>query len=287
MTISKVRRPFRFACLAIFFDVVTLGSATTKASSPLPSPIVDIELLKPFNTRSPWRFVATQDPSVFEPIDPALIGLVPKGFTGSETPGVIHLCLQRGRTAPCDPGLVAMPQPPAPFPYSEWEPHYLNNAKLVYPRGQTVPPLLLLQTASAHSGDGDQAVFTQLLTYSRARDRFEQIYAKTTGRNNNQEVRFIMSGPLQGDMISVEPTANSPFAYWVTVDILTQAVSYKRALHYRSATRYDDGNTLSVIDSEMPNILHHLGLWLPGMPLLLPARPCQKPQLSNMELWCE
>jgi len=90
-----------------------------------------------------------------------------------------------------------MPQPPTPIQHDAWEPHYLNQARIVYPSGRTGRPLLLLQTASIHSGDGDQAVFTQLLAYDRSRDRFEQVYGHQTGHNNNQDVRFIASGPLR------------------------------------------------------------------------------------------
>ena len=279
-------------CLSILSTMVTLGSVAAETVPRPPSINVNIDLFRPFNTRSPWRFFATQDAAVFEPIDSALIGMIPKGSTGSWTPGVVHLCLRATPTASCAPDLVAMPQPPAPIPYSAWEPHYLNKAELVYPRGRTAPPLLLLQTASTHSGDGDQAVYTQLLVYSRARDRFEQVYAHNTGRNNNEEVRFITSGPLQGGVISVEPTRNSLFAYWVTVNMPTPALTYNRVLRCRSATLYNDGNPLAVIDSEMPNTERRLGLWKPGAPLPTPqvtgnGKPCLKPTLRHTELWCE
>ncbi len=275
-----------FGYLIVVLGMIELQPAAGEALASPRSQIAEIDLLKPFDTLSPWRFVVTQDAAVFEPVDPALIGSIPKGFTGSEIPGAVHLCLQPGFKTPCDPALVAMPQPPAPFSYSDWEPHYLNTAEVVYPRGRAAPPLLLLQTASLHGGDGNQAVFTQLLRYNRATDRFEEVYAQVTGRNNNQVVRFVVSGPLQGDVIYVEPTIDSPFAYWVTVNALTRGGSYKQVLHYRSATLYNDGNILPVIDSEMPNIERRLGLWRFGMPLPLPSYPCQKPRLSQTELWC-
>ena len=283
---ANALRPLLLAA-TILLSIICLVSP--RAAPPSPSPIVEIDLSKPFNTRSPWRLLATQEPGVFEPVDPALIGSIRKGYTGSTVPGLIHLCLRKDATAPCDPGLVAMPQRPAPVQFYAWEPHYLNHAELVYPHGPAGLPLLLLQTASDHSGDGDQAVFTQLLAYNRAHDRFAPIYAHVTGRNNNQEVRFIAAGLLHGSVISVEPTSDAPFDYWVTVDAFTPAFTYKQVLHYRSATHYNDGNPLAVIDSEMPNIERRLGLWRPGLPLPLPtslAHPCQRPRLSHMELWC-
>jgi hypothetical protein len=118
-------------------------------------------------------------------------------------------------------------------------------------------------------------------------DQFTRIYGRTTGRNNNQDVRFMSSGPLAGGVISAEPTKNSPYAFWITVNRLTPGYTYEQVLRYRSATRYNDGNSLAVIDSEMPNIQRRLGLWKDGSPLPLPARACRKPRLVKMELWCD
>ena len=163
------------------------------------------------------------------------------------------------------------------------EPHYLDQARIVY--GAFARPLLLVQTASLHSGDGDQLVFTQVFAYRRSLDQFVRVYDHLMGRNNNQEVRFIESGPLRGDIISAEPTDNAPFGYWITVNTLPGR-AYQQLLHYRSATRYGDNNPLAVINSEMPNIEQRLGVWLPGEPLPVPARGCRAPRLVRMELWC-
>jgi hypothetical protein len=159
---------------------------------------------------------------------------------------------------------------------------------VVYSAGRATPSFLL-QTATEHSDNGNQGVFTQVLAYDRSNDRFRPVYAHFTGRNNNEEDRFIMSGPLQGSVISVEPTSDAPFAYWVSVHKLESTLSYTEVLRYRSATRYGDGNPLSVIDAEMPNIELHLGLWHPGLPLPVPTsprHPCRNPRLIHTALWC-
>jgi hypothetical protein len=264
------------------------GFTAVRAESP-PNPLkVDIDLSKPFNTQTPWRFVATQEPAVFEPVDPDLVGLAsfPKDYKGAYLPGLIHLCLQPDPTAPCDP-LVAMQAPP-PLPADAWAPHYLKHAEVVYARSGNKFPLFLLQAASSRSTDGNQAVFTKLLVYDEAKQRFRLAYAHDTGRNNNEEDRFITSGPLQGSVVSVEPTANVPFAYWVSVLRPGPGFAYKQVLRYRSSTHYLDGNKLAVIDSEMPNIQLRLGLWHPGMALPLPAAPssCPNPHLVKGALWC-
>lgn len=79
-----------------------------------------------------------------------------------------------------------------------WEPHYLIDAKVVYPRGPKAAPLLLIVTGSLNAGDGDQIISTQLVSYDIGRDEFRRVYSKSTGHNNNQEIRFILSGANGG-----------------------------------------------------------------------------------------
>jgi hypothetical protein len=188
--------------------------------------------------------------------------------------------VRKAPAGPCDPTIITMPRP-------DWEAHYLDTAKLVYPRGREGAPLLLLQTSSMHAGNGNQSVFTRLLAYRRVIDRFVPVFQHETGRNNNEEVRFIEASPLRGDIISVEPTQDKPFGYWLVVNRLGADDRYRQVLRYRSATHYGDGNPLAVIDSEMPNIQRRLGLWRSGAPLPLPARKCPKPHLVHTVLWCE
>jgi hypothetical protein len=248
----------------LFLSLAIAWSA--QGASPSTPIKIDIDLSRPFDTRSPWRFLTSQEP----------------GVTGTDEPGLIHLCLRPTPTASCDP-LVATAMS------GQWGPHYLNRAEVVF-SGGGASTLFLIQEASEHGANGNQVVFTQVLAYDRSNDRFRQIYAHDTGRNNNQEDRFITSGPLQGSVISAEPTDNAPFAYWITVNQLESTITYKQVLRYRSATRYGDGNPLAVIDAEMPNIELHLGLWHPGLPLPVPTsptHPCRNPRLVRTALWCE
>jgi hypothetical protein len=256
--------------------LAALALATAvSAAPPAPATISSIDLAKPFATRSPWRFTATQGPPVEDPL----------GLAGDTVPGRIQLCLRATASSPCDPqllGALRAGQEDDVFA----DPHYLNEAKIVRTRGATAQPLLLVQAASVYSGDSDQVITTQVLAYDRAKDSFTRIYEHVTGHNNNQEVRYIETGPLTGDIISVEPTDKAPYEFWVEVNAFTPGAPYKQVLRYRSATHYGDGNPLAVIDSEMPNVEQHLGLWKPGAPLPLPAGPCPKPQLKGGELWC-
>ena len=237
-----------------------------------------LELGKQFHARSPWRLVVTVGPPT-------------KDYGDNEATGALNLCLQRSPAGPCLSDPVTLP-PRATTPEfaNAWEPHYLLTARAVYPRGMNAAPFLLIVTGSLNSGDGDQVVATQLVSYDAGCDQFRRIYSNSTGNNNNQEIRFIAEGPLRGSVIIAEPQEDSPYGYWITVGRLLPEDVYRPVLRYRSAMLYGDGNPLAVIDSEMPNIQRRLGLWKLGDPLPTPSRgskPRNKPTLKHSELWCE
>lgn len=223
----------------------------------------DIDLTRPFATRSPWHL----------DIDRA---------DGGRAPGEPMLCLHRSGSDRCDGQLRTIIRPGTPFAL----PHDVTGVDLVRPRGDAGEPLLMIRTASMQAGDGDRFVLTQLLAYRPDRDEFENLYAHVTGSNNDQEVRYVGSGPLRGDVISAEPTRDAPFAFRITVSRVRPGQPCEQVLTYRSATRYGDGNPLRVIDSDMAETERRLGLWHPGMEPPLPTQPCPKPHLRRMELWC-
>lgn len=275
-TFNGVLKPMRsqswVAQAVIALALVMIPSARSATSSV----ISNLDLSKPFSTREAWRLIVTQGPPVAGD----------ETASGDEEPGQIQLCLQSTSSAPCDPQLLNALGTASSINDSFTQPHYLRAVKIVYPRGKAGDPLLFVQTASMHSGNGSQLVSTQVLAYENSQSRFLRIYQHTTGTNNNEEVRYISSGTLKGDIISVDPTGNAPYAYWVTVNVFTPQYIYKTALRYRSATHYGDHNILAVIDSEMPNIEQRLGYWKPGLALPLPSAGCPRPRLTHMELWC-
>lgn len=254
------------------------GSTSSLTSRPAPQG-AQLDLAKAFHTRSAWRFVVTVGP-------PA------KDYGENDAPGALTLCLHKGPSGPCVSAPVTPPlRAPTPDYAIAWEPHYLLAAKVVYPRGPKAPPFLLIVTGSLNSGDGDQIVATQLVVYDPSQDAFRRVYAQSTGHNNNQEIRFVTEGPLRGSVITAEPQDHLPYGYWIVVESLTRAGAYRQVLRYRSATLYNDGNPLAVIDSEMPNIERRLGLRKPGRPIPTPSlggngKPCLKPTLRHTELWC-
>jgi hypothetical protein len=245
------------------------GAAPTNADV-----VASIDLSKPFHTRSAWRFTASQEADVKDP------------DFGEMVPGEIALCISKDGGRSCSPDLrKPLRWPGTDDRYARFdEPHYLGVAEIVHPKADR--PFLLLQMASRHSVNGNQNVATKMFAYDRALDRFVPAFENLTGKNNNEVTRYMAKGPLAGDIVSAEPTSNSPYGYWVTVSRLGSASSYRQILRYRSATRYDDGNELSVIDSEMPKILQRLGLWHKGAPLPLPAGKCPLPRMIHGALWC-
>ncbi len=145
-----------------------------------PTEIASVDLSRPFETRTAWTFTATQAPPIPDPFGP----------DDGTVPGAITLCLRKGADGPCDPQLQTKlfdTSDVAAFS----ERHYLETARIVHARGASGEPLLLVVSASLHSGDGDQLVLTQVLAYEHGRDRFVTAYEHWTGTNNNQEVRFM------------------------------------------------------------------------------------------------
>jgi hypothetical protein len=240
------------------------------ASKPATHVISTIDLAKPFGTHAPWQFIASQAQSGPE-----------SGGLRDTDPGTVFPCMTADNSRTCLPDTgSALRGTDNADEFSE--PHFLLDARIVHASDRA---LFLLKLGSVQADDGDQIRGTQVYAYDRTRDSFAIVYAHRTGNNNNQEVRFIADGRLQGDIISVEPTQDAPFAYWVSVNSIGAAGSYKEVLRYRSATAYGDGNPLAVIDAEMPNIQRRLGVWKAGMPLPAP-RDCATPHLVKSVLWC-
>ena len=232
--------------------------------------VARVDLTRPFKTRTEWTFVAAILPgSHFSGAD-----------AGPVDGGALAQCFVDNVTPHC--------KYTTPKSDLDWfsTPIELYSAMVVFAGADDTRPLLMIKTGSAHGGDGGHSIFTELFAYSRRLNEFRSVFSNATGSNNNQETRFIERGPILGDVIVARPTPSAPFGYWISVYVRDTKVRYSRALRYRSATHYGDGNHLAVIDSEMPGILRRMGLWRPGDPL--PAPPgCNRPVLRHGEEWCQ
>jgi hypothetical protein len=239
-----------------------------------PKVISHIDLMRPFGTVTQWTFVAVQE------------GGPPP--TRIEEQGPILVCLVKSATPDCA-GRFYQHVSSSDQPWFD-TPYHLLASSVVYASGDKSNPLLLVKVCTAENFNGDCGMATALYRYDRRADHFIRVFLNVTGRNNNQATRFVECGPLEGDVIVDYPTEDAPYTYWVEVYRAGESGQYVRILRYRGRTGYGDGNPLAVADSEMPEILRHLGLWQSGDALPIPAhlpQKCSDLFMRNGEEWCK
>jgi hypothetical protein len=247
----------------------------TKKHDIKPKVIIHMDLTAQFATASQWTLVAVQDISH------------PKSDMDFDELHQIFICLVKAATPDCIKDFY-------PFTQNDHviyeQPYHLFANDVVYAGQNKSNPLLMLQMCGELGGNGNCGVVTALYRYDKALDRFNRIFMNQTGRNQNESTRLVESGPLQGDVIENIPTDNAPYRYWVTVYRAGKDGNYAQILRYRSITAYGDLNPLAVIDSDMPEILHRLGLWKPGDALPPPPHlphVCHNLYMRNGEEWCK
>ncbi len=219
--------------------------------------LAHLDLTERFNTRSQWTLVVAQQ---LEADATSRNGL------GDPQPAV-SVCWVQGLVPDCSDarftrqyrghGVV--------LPAGERAFYQLTTSRIVASRPGGQHPLLELQACTLPAGNGSCGKSTFLYRYDEASDSFRTAFFAFTGSNNNQETRFIENGPLRGQVVTVTPTPDAPFGYFVELYRPDADVQhYSRVLNYRSRTRYNDGNPLPVIDSEMPELLKLEGFWKKG-----------------------
>jgi len=232
-----------------------------------PKVISHIDLTEPFGAVTQWTFVAIQDDG--------------HQMDDFEDHGPIFLCLVKAASPDCTQHFHQL---------AVEMPHNLFAGSVVYASQNGAIPMLFLKVCGDLGPNGNCVIASGLYRYDREADNFIRVFQNLTGRNNNQETRFVESGPLQGDVIVNYPTENAPYTYWIEVYRAGDSGQYSQILRYRSLTGYSDGNPLAVADSEMPEILQRLGLWKPGDPLPVPAhlpKGCRHLFMRLGEEWCK
>jgi hypothetical protein len=165
-----------------------------------------------------------------------------------------------------------------------------RGARVVYAGTGRTSPLLMITACSQTGVNGNCGIHTLLFRYDESSEQFHLVFHDVVPRNNNGATRFIEMGPLRGYVVSVAPTSNAPYGYFVSVYRQDETGGFVQMLRYRSKTHYNDGNRLAVADSDMPEILRQLGLWKSADPLPAPSvlpRGCTKLVLRKGEEWCE
>lgn len=260
-------------------DVDRAAMAALSSRDGKPSKVVaHVDLTSPFRSRSQWTLVVGQQEESCS--------------DGECDPGPVSICFVQRDHADCsETWILEKYKEDGITPFRDERPVYeFHTGAIVYAGPGKTRPLLLLKTCTMYGANGNCGVGTFLFDYDRSKDALRPVFANTTGRNNNQETRFIASGPLLGDVVVADPTMNAPFGYWMDVYQRRAGGDYARTLRYRSATRYNDGNRLAVIDAEMREIMRRMGVWKAGSALPKPARmpsECTRLLVRKGVVWCE
>jgi len=244
--------------------------------------IAHLDLTEPFQTKSQWSLVIAKQPDAESLM-----------VNGAGSPvGAMSVCFVENNRPDCTEEIFFAKLRDKRVPYRSGErPFYeLFAGDIVFAGPERTRPLVRIQACSVLAANGDCLASLFLFDYDQNIDSFRVSFAKSEGMNNNQEVRFVESGPLLGNVIVAYPTSNAPFTYFIEVYERKSDSDYARVLRYRGKTRYGDGNRLAVIDSEMPEILRRLGLWKTGDPLPAPPRmprSCTQLVMRKDVLWCK
>lgn len=239
-----------------------------------------LDLTKTFNTKSQWTLVVAKQPdNESETEDGA----------GNHVGAFIY-CFVKHIIPDCTESMFVARLKQTGRVVDDEHPFYVSyESKISYSEAGNTNPLIKIKACTYRSGDGDCGIATFLFAYDRVNDNFQVVFFNITGHNNNQETRFVESGALVGNVIVAYPTTDAPFSYYIEVHKQGTSGAYKQILKYRGKTRYNDGNPLSVIDSQMPETLRLLGLWKAGdalpVPPKMPAGCSRLVMRKNVE-WC-
>jgi len=242
---------------------------------------MQLDLTMPFSTKSQWALVVAKQPDEDSENEDG---------AGNRIGAVIY-CFVKNSNPDCSESmfLAKLKQAGKTF-YDGERPFYTHFASSVlYPESENSSPLLWIKACTYTNGDGDCGISTFLFAYDQTSDNFRIVFFNVTGRNQNQETRFIEHGLLAGHVIAVYPTGEAPYRYHVEVYKRGAIGDYEQILKYRGKTGYNDGNPLAVIDSQMLETLRRLGLWkttdaLP-VPPKMPAACTRLVMRKNVE-WC-
>ena len=244
--------------------------------------ITHLDLTQPFQTKSQRSLVVAKQPDEESSVEDG----------AGERTGAISFCFVESGEPDCSEEMFLAKYREGKVSFDSGErPFYeLFASDVVFSGPGKTLPLLRIKSCTLRGANGNCGVSTFLFAYDPKADRFRVVFFSMTGRNNNQETRYVEKGPLLGSVITAYPTDTAPFTYFVEVYKRTSDSEYSQVLKYRGHTGYGDGNPLAVIDSEMPETLLRLGLWKTGDSLPIPPRMprgCRRLVMRKGIEWCE
>jgi hypothetical protein len=244
--------------------------------------IKHLGLTETFQTKPRWSLVVAKQPDEESSVEDG----------GGNRIGAVSLCFVENDVPDCSEEMFLAKYREEKVSFVSGEPtfHELFASDVVFSGPRRTVPLLRISSCMNRGANGNCGVSTFLFAYDRKAERFRVVFFNMTGRNNNEETRFVENGPLLGSVIVAYPTSDAPFTYFVEVYKRTSDSEYSRTLRYRGHTGYGDGNRLAVIDSEMPETLRKLGLWRTGDTLPVPPSVpggCTRLLMRKGVEWCE
>ncbi len=241
-----------------------------------------LELTQLFQTKSQWSLVIAKQPDEESSFEDG----------GGRKVGAVSFCFVKNGVPDCSEERFLAKYREVNVSFVAGEPafHELLASGIVFSGPGRRLPVLQIQVCPYVGANGNCGVSTFLFAYDRNAEKFRVVFFNMTGRNNNEETRFVENGPLLGSVIVAKPTSRAPYVYLVDVYRRVSNRDYVLALQFRSKTRQGDGNPLAVIDSEMPEILRRFGFWKTGDALPVPPsmpEGCKGLVIRQGLVWCE
>jgi hypothetical protein len=237
---------FVFALSYLFIYVGLLPDA--RANGTTSNAVVsDTDLGASLRIKSNWHLIVTHEPD-----DSGITAVI----------GNLHFCFQDQSTKSCQEqcfpdGVVLDDRDTCGdggILYNVY--HWLRT----YPAIGTPKAALVVADVAWTGGGSGEPTGPIVWRYDQNSNRFRRIFVAIEQPSSNGEVRFIDYGPLAGDVILDQLTRSWPYRYQITVYRLTEAVRYNEVISYAGQSKEGDGNTLAVIDAEMPEIEFRLSI---------------------------
>lgn len=236
---------------------------------------VTVDLTKPFQTVTPWTLTISQDQENQDFSGSALRVCFTHEGKQSCSHIIVPDCAVLTENSRCDAD---------PFP-SYFD--RLFGVESVRPKNGA--PLLVLLVGSSGAGGPGQPYGPIVFAYRRS-GKFERVFTDTRSSNSNGEARVIEDGPLAGYIVEDSLTYQKwPYPYFITVYRPTATEHYEQVLGYLGRSHESDGNSLGVIDAEIPEVMKRLGVWHAGQSLPVPGNNpfnCTDYILKNGLEWC-
>ena len=272
--------------VTLAFSFILLTATRAKADDPMDFWVVSkADLTRAFDTTTNWNLVITQEPHNFL--------------------GDLHFCFVHDGEAVCS--LVCAPSGVA---LGDYPTCVTNGSDTAFNMLVWVSTFRSIGRAKANLVVADVARSKKSLSrlpdglviwaFHRQSDSFERIFSavqdidfkSTQNGRSEDEIRFISSGPLAGDVVLDRAASFWPYRYEIVVYQLLSSERYVKVLDYLGKATEGDKNALWPIDAEMPEIEKRLGYWEPGDPL--PVSPkaaspeCKTPvRLQDGLAWCD